>query len=225
MFPCIVFAKYILHPFVQFNPASILSEDDPDYNSSPTLNDKVHCLVCVIPSDKVTIISNEVVAKMREIRLAASDMGKGKCQVVDCYLSSDDVKWKLLKALCWLSPQYQGQPFVPFLKPGYAFHMNKYCTKCLASFSTHLLSRQDMLCYFSTQHVILYKQYCYYTSLARVKVTQEVLSPMRHTDWLKMTSFRSNEMELHLKLYSTNCYKNMIGGLMRYLCYCQEFHK
>ncbi|XP_030590980.1 interferon-induced protein 44-like [Archocentrus centrarchus] len=52
-----------------------LSEDDRDYNEGPTLNDKVHVLVCVICASTVNILSDEIIRKMRDVRLAASDMG------------------------------------------------------------------------------------------------------------------------------------------------------
>ncbi|XP_078140601.1 interferon-induced protein 44-like isoform X1 [Centroberyx gerrardi] len=59
----------------KFNPISTLSKEDQGYNSCPTVDDKVHVLVCVIPADAVSLLSDEVVGKMRDIRLAASDMG------------------------------------------------------------------------------------------------------------------------------------------------------
>uniref|UniRef100_A0A667Z6E5 Interferon-induced protein 44-like n=1 Tax=Myripristis murdjan TaxID=586833 RepID=A0A667Z6E5_9TELE len=59
----------------QFNPVSPLSEGDPGYNSCPTLDDKVHILVCVIPADRLSVLSEEVKQKIRDIREAASDLG------------------------------------------------------------------------------------------------------------------------------------------------------
>ncbi|XP_071374722.1 interferon-induced protein 44-like [Centroberyx affinis] len=59
----------------KFNPISTLSNKDQGYNSCPTVDDKVHVLVCVIPADAVSLLSDEVVGKMRDIRVAASDMG------------------------------------------------------------------------------------------------------------------------------------------------------
>ena len=53
-----------------------MMEDNPFYNPSPTLDDRVHVLVSVIPADSVSLLSDEVWKKMREVRLAASDMGK-----------------------------------------------------------------------------------------------------------------------------------------------------
>ncbi|XP_037647573.1 interferon-induced protein 44-like isoform X1 [Sebastes umbrosus] len=58
-----------------FIPESQLKETDPDYNSSPTLEDRVHVLVSVIPASTVTLISDKVVKKMRDVREAASEMG------------------------------------------------------------------------------------------------------------------------------------------------------
>ncbi|XP_039467349.1 interferon-induced protein 44-like [Oreochromis aureus] len=59
----------------KFNPESSLSEHDHDYNIVPTLNDKVHVLVSVIDANKVKLLSDDIIKKMRDVRLAASDMG------------------------------------------------------------------------------------------------------------------------------------------------------
>ncbi|XP_036945006.1 interferon-induced protein 44-like isoform X2 [Acanthopagrus latus] len=59
----------------KFNPGHHMMEDNPFYNPSPTLDDRVHVLVSVIPADSVSLLSDEVWKKMREVRLAASDMG------------------------------------------------------------------------------------------------------------------------------------------------------
>ncbi|XP_062410839.1 uncharacterized protein LOC134101258 [Sardina pilchardus] len=58
----------------KFNPVSPLSVGDADYVASPSLNDRVHCLVSVIPLDKISIMDDEVINKMRAIREAASEM-------------------------------------------------------------------------------------------------------------------------------------------------------
>ncbi|XP_030603679.1 interferon-induced protein 44-like [Archocentrus centrarchus] len=59
----------------RFNPTSPLPETDPNYNSSPTINDKTHVLVFVIPAITVSIIDDETVRKMKDVRLAARDKG------------------------------------------------------------------------------------------------------------------------------------------------------
>ncbi|TWW54149.1 hypothetical protein D4764_0167770 [Takifugu flavidus] len=58
-----------------FNPSSPLKEGDEGYNPSPTLQDRVHVLVSVIPADGAVMLSDVMVKKMRKIRRAASDMG------------------------------------------------------------------------------------------------------------------------------------------------------
>ncbi|XP_041813580.1 interferon-induced protein 44-like isoform X2 [Chelmon rostratus] len=59
----------------EFIPARQMTEDDMGYHSCPTLDDKVHVLVSVIPADSFSILSDEVVKKMKDLRRAASDMG------------------------------------------------------------------------------------------------------------------------------------------------------
>ncbi|XP_063323654.1 interferon-induced protein 44-like [Pelmatolapia mariae] len=58
-----------------FKPKSLLRESDPDYNSSPTLDDKAHILVFVIPADTVSMIDDETWRKMKDVRLHARDKG------------------------------------------------------------------------------------------------------------------------------------------------------
>uniref|UniRef100_A0AAY3ZUS8 Ig-like domain-containing protein n=1 Tax=Denticeps clupeoides TaxID=299321 RepID=A0AAY3ZUS8_9TELE len=52
-----------------------LGDEDKFYNRSPSLSDKVHCLVCVLPADQISFIRADVTKKMREIRERASEMG------------------------------------------------------------------------------------------------------------------------------------------------------
>ncbi|XP_014058583.1 interferon-induced protein 44 isoform X2 [Salmo salar] len=59
----------------KFNPMSPLSEEDPGYIKIPSSEDRVHCLVSVMPADKMAFLGKHVIQKMRDIRLAAADMG------------------------------------------------------------------------------------------------------------------------------------------------------
>ncbi|XP_029946318.1 interferon-induced protein 44-like isoform X2 [Salarias fasciatus] len=59
----------------KFNSENPISEDDDFYNANPILNDKVHVVVFVIPADKISLISETMRTKMRNIRLAASEEG------------------------------------------------------------------------------------------------------------------------------------------------------
>ncbi|XP_037647570.1 interferon-induced protein 44-like isoform X2 [Sebastes umbrosus] len=59
----------------KFVPGGQLKETDQDYKLSPTLDDRVHVLVSVIPVNSVSLMSDKVVKKMRDIRLSASEMG------------------------------------------------------------------------------------------------------------------------------------------------------
>uniref|UniRef100_UPI0037E769F0 interferon-induced protein 44-like n=1 Tax=Semicossyphus pulcher TaxID=241346 RepID=UPI0037E769F0 len=59
----------------QFNPDRPLKESDAGYNKSPSLDDKAHALVCVIPAGSVSLLEDIVVQKMRRVRLTASELG------------------------------------------------------------------------------------------------------------------------------------------------------
>ncbi|XP_042338757.1 interferon-induced protein 44-like, partial [Plectropomus leopardus] len=60
-----------------FNPLSQIRKDDQYYNTNPTPKDRVHVLVCVISSFSpiLDVLSDTLFIKMREVRLAARDMG------------------------------------------------------------------------------------------------------------------------------------------------------
>ncbi|XP_028841255.1 interferon-induced protein 44-like isoform X2 [Denticeps clupeoides] len=58
-----------------FRPSAPLTEEQKSYNSDPSPTDKVHCLVCVLPADKITFMTDDVFSKMKQIRETASDMG------------------------------------------------------------------------------------------------------------------------------------------------------
>ncbi|XP_062264906.1 interferon-induced protein 44-like [Platichthys flesus] len=55
-----------------FNPEQELKEGDDGYNSDPTLEDKVHVLVGVVAADAVSRLPDQMVKKIRKVRLAAS---------------------------------------------------------------------------------------------------------------------------------------------------------
>ncbi|KAM9393549.1 interferon-induced protein 44-like isoform 2-T2 [Pholidichthys leucotaenia] len=59
----------------EFTSAHQLKEGDPGYQPNPTLADKVHVLVFVVPVPSVDLIDEKLVKKMREVRLAAADLG------------------------------------------------------------------------------------------------------------------------------------------------------
>ncbi|XP_054915743.1 interferon-induced protein 44-like [Poeciliopsis prolifica] len=58
----------------KFNPVSSLSDDDPGYNSSPSISDRVHVLVCIYDANAPQM-KPSVLQKMKEIREAASELG------------------------------------------------------------------------------------------------------------------------------------------------------
>ncbi|KAL7378499.1 hypothetical protein ABVT39_014739 [Epinephelus coioides] len=60
-----------------FNPLTKISENNPtiNYSKDPALKDRVHVLVCVVSAETSNILSDEHVTKMRDVRLAARDMG------------------------------------------------------------------------------------------------------------------------------------------------------
>ncbi|TKS75313.1 Interferon-induced protein 44 [Collichthys lucidus] len=100
-----------------FNPVSKLSEKDPFYNKSPTDNDKVHALVCVVPANTVADIKDEVVQKIREIRMEASDLGIPQLAIITkidevCSDIKEDLKnvykLKAVKAKVCLTGNFPG---------------------------------------------------------------------------------------------------------------------
>ncbi|XP_072542683.1 interferon-induced protein 44-like [Salminus brasiliensis] len=58
-----------------FHPHAPIDKDNRHYILNPTLNDRIHCLVSVIPADKISLMSDEVIQKMKTIRAAASKLG------------------------------------------------------------------------------------------------------------------------------------------------------
>jgi len=64
---------------LQFNTSSALDEADPLYNKNPDTDDKVHVLVCVFSSSNDLDGMDKVIEKIKNIRLAAIDLGQNTC--------------------------------------------------------------------------------------------------------------------------------------------------
>ncbi|XP_036433808.1 interferon-induced protein 44-like [Colossoma macropomum] len=58
-----------------FNPKIPLSDNNQYYLRDPGLNDKIHCLVNVIPADMISMIKDDYIKKMKEVREEASRTG------------------------------------------------------------------------------------------------------------------------------------------------------
>ncbi|KAM9306116.1 interferon-induced protein 44-like [Pholidichthys leucotaenia] len=54
-----------------FNPNAELTESDPFYNPTPSLDDQVHVLVCVVNAATVAILDDGDFKKLRDVRVAA----------------------------------------------------------------------------------------------------------------------------------------------------------
>ncbi|XP_076838594.1 interferon-induced protein 44-like [Brachyhypopomus gauderio] len=82
-----------------FNPVSSIEKkkDNKYYNDNPSLNDKVHCLVSVLPADSISLIPEEVIQKLKTVREKARDldipqvvvmsMVDSACPIVQKYLT------------------------------------------------------------------------------------------------------------------------------------------
>ncbi|KAF4075391.1 hypothetical protein AMELA_G00233930 [Ameiurus melas] len=57
-----------------FNPSRELTAGSNDFNQTPSLNDKVHCLVFVLPAERISIILSEIIIKMKEILKKAREL-------------------------------------------------------------------------------------------------------------------------------------------------------
>ncbi|XP_035990918.1 interferon-induced protein 44 [Fundulus heteroclitus] len=58
----------------KFNPVSLLTQHDPGYNPTPSADDKVHVLVCVISANSPQI-KPSILQKMKNVRETASELG------------------------------------------------------------------------------------------------------------------------------------------------------
>ncbi|KAI4891317.1 hypothetical protein NFI96_033516 [Prochilodus magdalenae] len=57
-----------------FNAACPLTKKNPKYNHNPSLKHKIHCLVSVVPADKISLMSEELIQKMKVIREKARNL-------------------------------------------------------------------------------------------------------------------------------------------------------
>uniref|UniRef100_A0A3B4EXD3 Interferon-induced protein 44-like n=1 Tax=Pundamilia nyererei TaxID=303518 RepID=A0A3B4EXD3_9CICH len=57
-----------------FNPENKLSKGDRYYNRTPTENDKVHVLVCVVDANTTSLMSNATVEAIQDIRDEANEL-------------------------------------------------------------------------------------------------------------------------------------------------------
>lgn len=62
--------------FLQFNTVKPITEEDPKYKKNPILNDRIHCLVAVLPANNVSLIDEDTIEQMRVVREKARDLGK-----------------------------------------------------------------------------------------------------------------------------------------------------
>ncbi|XP_018520042.1 interferon-induced protein 44-like [Lates calcarifer] len=65
----------------KFNPACPLSDEDPGYNQTPSPDDRVHVLVCVISANS-SEIKEPILQKMSSIRETARDLGIPQMAIV-----------------------------------------------------------------------------------------------------------------------------------------------
>lgn len=61
---------------LQCKAESPITEGNPKYNENPSLNDRIHCLVAVIPANTVSQIQQSVIDQLRKNRQKARDLGE-----------------------------------------------------------------------------------------------------------------------------------------------------
>ncbi|XP_053332631.1 interferon-induced protein 44-like [Clarias gariepinus] len=66
--------KGCLEEGYKFNPGSPVSSNDIGYKNNPSLEDKTSCLVNIIAADKISLISDGVIRKLKAIRQEATNL-------------------------------------------------------------------------------------------------------------------------------------------------------
>ncbi|KAF4074927.1 hypothetical protein AMELA_G00228840 [Ameiurus melas] len=80
-----------------FNPVAVIPDDNPKYKKNPTLSDKVHCLVCILPADSVSRMDDKFFEEMKHVRDRASLLGIPQAIIMTrvdkaCEMVSQDLK-------------------------------------------------------------------------------------------------------------------------------------
>ncbi len=60
---------------LQFSPSTPLAADAPGYKQKVTLNDKIHCVVYVIDTCKVSLLTQKMLDKFAAIRKKTNQLG------------------------------------------------------------------------------------------------------------------------------------------------------
>ncbi|KAF5895672.1 interferon-induced protein 44-like, partial [Clarias magur] len=79
-----------------FNPSMELTADSSDFNKNPALNDKIHCLVFVIPSNNIYIMRG-ITATLKPVLQSTCDLGIAQVIIMSkvdkaCPLVCEDLK-------------------------------------------------------------------------------------------------------------------------------------
>ncbi|KAK7940253.1 hypothetical protein WMY93_003579 [Mugilogobius chulae] len=116
----------------EFKPDTPMSPSDPYFNSSPTLNDKTHILVCVVPANTSNLLSTEHTEKIREVRCAARDLGIPQMAIltkIDEACPEVNSKRKDVYTnvrTVYKTPQIPSTPFSKAEKDDYLEYINDY---------------------------------------------------------------------------------------------------
>ncbi|XP_058624412.1 interferon-induced protein 44 isoform X1 [Onychostoma macrolepis] len=79
-----------------FNPLKRITEEDPKYNKNPTLKDRIHCLVAVLPANTISMMDDNIIRQMADVRKEARDLGIPQVIIMtkvdeSCQLVKDDL--------------------------------------------------------------------------------------------------------------------------------------